>query len=130
MSTHYFSCSGVPGAISIRSVGTRYAEFVILHSMGSAGYVVHYGAFRLRNVYALFFMLWWDQQGFHKKHAGHFTPKLCFCYRWDLRVTYCIPVCLGHETSMHYFSCTGGPSAVSIKSVPRLVTLNLCFCIR
>jgi hypothetical protein len=35
-----------------------------------------------------------------------------------------------HETSAHYFSCSGGPSAVSIKSVTGHVMPNLCFCIR
>jgi hypothetical protein len=33
----------------------------------------------------------------------------------------------GNETSMHYFSCSGGPGAVSTKSVSGPVTLNLCF---
>jgi hypothetical protein len=35
-------------------------------------------------------------------------PKLCFCIQSDLRVTYCIPVPPGRETSTHYFSCSGG----------------------
>jgi hypothetical protein len=31
---------------------------------------------------------------------------------------------------MHYFSCSGGPSAVSIKIASGHITPNLCFCIR
>jgi hypothetical protein len=31
---------------------------------------------------------------------------------------------------MHYFSCSGRPGAVSIKSMMGHVTLNLCFYIR
>jgi hypothetical protein len=33
----------------------------------------------------------------------------------------------GHEMSMHYFSCSGGTSAVFIKSAPGHVMPNLCF---
>jgi hypothetical protein len=33
----------------------------------------------------------------------------------------------GHETSTHYFSCSSGPTADFIKSVPGHVTLNMCF---
>jgi hypothetical protein len=32
--------------------------------------------------------------------------------------------------SVDYLSCSGGPGAVSIKSVPGHVTPNSCFCIR
>jgi hypothetical protein len=37
--------------------GTRFAELVFLHQVGSAGHVVHSGASEARNVDALFFML-------------------------------------------------------------------------
>jgi hypothetical protein len=33
----------------------------------------------------------------------------------------------GHEKSRHYFSCSSGPTVVSIKSMPVHVTLKLCF---
>jgi hypothetical protein len=61
---------------------------------------------------------------------GHVTLSLCFYIQWDLRVMYCIPVHLWHETSMHYFSCSGGTGMVFIKSAPGHVTPNFNFCIR
>jgi hypothetical protein len=36
-------------------------------------------------------------------------------------------VCLGHEMSLHNFSCLGGAGADSAKSASEHVTLNLCF---
>jgi hypothetical protein len=39
-------------------------------------------------------------------------------------------VCLGHKTSMHYFSCLSEASVVSIKSASVHATPNLCFCIQ
>jgi hypothetical protein len=64
---------------------------------------------------------------FHKKHVGTRYVEPIFLHRWDLRVMRCIPVHPGRETSMHYFSCSGGPSAVSGKSTLGHVTSNLCF---
>jgi hypothetical protein len=54
---------------------------------------------------------------FIKSTMGHVTVNLCFCIRWDMWDTYCIPVHLGHKTSMHYFSCLGGAGIDSTKSV-------------
>jgi hypothetical protein len=39
-------------------------------------------------------------------------------------------MCPGREILMHYFSCSGRPSAVPIKPAMGNVMLNLCFCIR
>jgi hypothetical protein len=68
-------------------------------------------------------MLGWAQFGFHKKHAG----TLCSCIWWDRRVTQCIPVRPGHETSMLYFLYSGGTSECNAKSVLGHVTPNLYF---
>jgi hypothetical protein len=65
-----------------------------------------------------------------KSASGHIMPNIYFFIRWDLWVTYCIPVLPGHETSTYYFSCLGRPGADSIKRVPGHVMPNLCFCIR
>jgi hypothetical protein len=37
---------------------------------------------------------------------------------------------VGYETSTHYFSCSGGPGAVSTNGAPGHVMTNLCFCIQ
>jgi hypothetical protein len=36
-------------------------------------------------------------------------------------------VCPGREMSVYYFSCSGGPGAVFIKSVSGHITLDTCF---
>jgi hypothetical protein len=41
---------------------------------------------------------------------------MCVCIRWYLWVTLCIPMHLGRETLIQYFSCSGGTGAVSIKA--------------
>jgi hypothetical protein len=46
------------------------------------------------------------------------------------KVKVSIPPFSGNETSMHYFSCSGGTCTNSTKSAPRHVTPNLCFCIQ
>jgi hypothetical protein len=73
------------------------------------------------------FMLEWAWCGFHKKRDGHDTLNLCFCIQWDLWDTYCILMHPECKISTHYFSFSGGPGAVSIKSIPGYVMPNLCF---
>jgi hypothetical protein len=68
--------------------GTRYIELVFFHPMGSASHIVHSGESVERNSDALFFMLGWDRYEFDKNALGHVTPNLCFCIRWNLRITY------------------------------------------
>jgi hypothetical protein len=55
-----------------------------------------------------------------KSASGHVMLNLCFCIQWDIRVMVmlCVLVCPGHEMSMHYFLCSGGPGADPRKSAP------------
>jgi hypothetical protein len=62
-----------------------------------------------------------------KSVPGHVMPNLCFCIWWDLWVTSCVLVQSVHEISMQYFSCLGGPGAVSTKSAPGHIAPNFCF---
>jgi hypothetical protein len=52
-----------------KDIETRHAKHLFLHSVGSAGRVVHSGASGARNVNARFFILGWDGYGFDKKHV-------------------------------------------------------------
>jgi hypothetical protein len=66
-SMYYFSCSGGPGAVSIKKcAGTGYAKVVFLHSVRSVGHIVHSGASRAQNFDALFFMIGWTRCSIHK----------------------------------------------------------------
>jgi hypothetical protein len=48
--------------------------------MGSMGHVVYSGASGSRNVGTLFFILRWDQCGFHKKRVGTCYAELVFLH--------------------------------------------------
>jgi hypothetical protein len=62
----------------------------------------------------------------NKSAPRHITLTLCFCIWWDLRVTQCIPVHLGHEKSTHYFWCSGGRGADCTKIMRGHITVNSC----
>jgi hypothetical protein len=67
--------------------GTRYAELVCLHLVECVGHVAHFGASKMRNVIALFFMFWREWYGFDKKRAGTRYSELVFFELVDPQVT-------------------------------------------
>jgi hypothetical protein len=102
---------------------------VFLHSVGAAGHVVHCRASRTRNVDTSFFLLGWDQYGFHEKRIGTPYAELVFLHP---------VVSAGHEvhygvsgrvTSMHSFSCSGGNGTDSTKTGRDTLCLTCVFAI-
>jgi hypothetical protein len=94
-----------------------------------AAHVVHSCVSGARNVDALFFMLGSARRGFHKERTGIHYAELVFLHLVGYASHIVYSSVSGHKKSMHYFSRSGGPGAIWIKSTPRHVTLNLCFCI-
>jgi hypothetical protein len=51
-----------------------------------------------------------------KSTSGYVVGNFYFFIRWDLRFTQYIPVHPRRETSVHYFSCSGGTGVDWIKA--------------
>jgi hypothetical protein len=109
---------------------THYSELVFLHPVSAVGHVVQSGVSSAQNVDALFFMLGWNRYGLHKKHTGTRYTELVLLHPVGSVGHVVHYSCLWCKTSMHYFSCSGGPGVVSIKSSSGHLVPNLYFCIR
>jgi hypothetical protein len=63
-----------------KRAGTRFAELVFLHPVGSVGHVMHSSASGARNVNTLFFILGWDLYGYGKMRTWTPYPKYVFLH--------------------------------------------------
>jgi hypothetical protein len=61
-----------------KNAGTRYVEHVFLHPVGSAGHIVHFSVFALRNIDTIFFIPRWAWCRTHKKCAVTRNTELGF----------------------------------------------------
>jgi hypothetical protein len=86
------------------------------------GQLVHSCSFGLRNINALFFLLGWDQCGFHKKRTGTHYAELLFFHPVGSACHVVNSVRPEPETSMHYFYARVG--SVWIQQKARQDTLR------
>jgi hypothetical protein len=86
-STHYFLLGWALSGSHKKRIRTRHAELVFLHLVGSSGDVMHSGTSGMRNIDKLFSCSGGSSAVFIKSTRGHIMPNMCFCIRWDLRVT-------------------------------------------
>jgi hypothetical protein len=118
------------GGFQKKCAGTRYAELVFLHPVGSPGHAVHSGASGAQNIDTPFFTLGWARYGFHKKHTGTSYAELVILHPVGSVGHIVHSRASGYEMSTHYFSCSSGTRAVSIQSAQGHVMPKFCFYIR
>jgi hypothetical protein len=129
-STPYFSCSGGPSVISIRSAPGHVPLNLCFCIWWDLWVTVHFGASGLQNIDALFFKIGWGQGGIYRKRVGTRYVELVLLHSVGFAGHVVDSGGFGPQKSTPYFSCSGGPSVISIRSAQGHVPLNLCFCIQ
>jgi hypothetical protein len=115
MSMHYFSCSDGPGAVSIKSVMRHVAPNLFFPSGGICRSHSEVWCVRCMKHRRTIFHGRVARSSFHKKLIRtRYTEHVVLHPVGSMgHVVY--SGATGYETLMYYFSCLGGPSAVSIK---------------
>jgi hypothetical protein len=108
---------------------TRYGELVFLHLVGSAGHIMHSSAFGTLNIDAIFFILGWDEYGFHKKSDGTCKDELVFLHLVGSARHVLHFSVSGAQNVDALFFCSRGTGTDPTKSASEHITPNLCFCI-
>jgi hypothetical protein len=81
----FLGCNGY--GFDKKRLRTRYAKLVLLHLVGSAGHVVHCSESRDETSTHYFSCSGGTGTDLTRSASGHVMSNLCFCIRWDLRVT-------------------------------------------
>jgi hypothetical protein len=119
---HDFSCSGGPGAVSIKSA-LRHVTSNLCFCESRSVFRHVWGV----NPQCTIFHARVARCGLRKKHAETRYAELVFLHPVGSAGHVVHSVHTGHEMLMHYFSCWGWAGVDSTKSVMRYVTPNLCF---
>jgi hypothetical protein len=109
--------------------GTRYAELVFLHPVGSAGHLVHSSASGPSNIDTLFLILRQVQYRFHKMRIGTRYAKHLLLHVVGYAGHVVHFGASGARNVDANFSCSGANGTDSTKCVIGHVVSNLCFCI-
>jgi hypothetical protein len=113
-----------------KCIGTRYAELLFLHPVGSVSHVVRFGAFGDRIIDTLFFKLRWDRYVFDKKRFRTRYVELYFFHPVG-SVGHIVHSGASEARNVDtQFFMLGWDGTDSTKIVMGHVTLNFCFCIR
>jgi hypothetical protein len=112
-----------------KCTGTRYAELVFLHPLGSVSHIVH-SCVCGREMSTCYFYARVGPVRIPQKAHWDTLRRSCVFTSSGICESHSGSEHPGHEMSTQYFSCSGGTSTDSKKTLSGHVTSNECFCIQ